>query len=280
MLALQTAQLFNQSQVVGFAGERGERTDSPVASPQLDAPIKQSPATDNAGADPQFLHRHVDISEQAKSLFAAEQKRTEDEGASGHEGQVHDGEHNDALGDKTAELKKELVEQAEIKELKKRDREVRAHEQAHAAVGGAIAGAPTYSYTKGPDGVLYAVGGEVSISTSKVDGDPQATLQKAQKIIAAANAPAQPSSQDRAVAAQAAQMASQARVEILELRKESLQPEDEKRLGGEESKVGDEEASETKPSESKPVVGGGVPADNIAGQTAEAIVGSFIDATV
>jgi len=175
----------------------------------------------------------VNISELAKSLFS-EEARTENSGDTAEADSDSDValeviknnkqavSTEDKKANQSANLKKELVEQAEIKQLKERDREVRAHEQAHAAVGGAIAGSPSFGYSKGPDGVLYAVSGEVSISTSSVAGDPQATLQKSQKIIAAANAPAQPSAQDRAVAAQAAQMASQARVEIVELRQENL----------------------------------------------------------
>ena len=54
----------------------------------------------------------------------------------------------------------------------------------------------------------------MTIDTSKITGNPEATLQKANKIRSAALAPAQPSSQDRAVAAQAAQMAIEARAEI------------------------------------------------------------------
>eukprot|EP01026_Neomeris_dumetosa_P052371 TRINITY_DN46319_c0_g1_i8.p1 TRINITY_DN46319_c0_g1~~TRINITY_DN46319_c0_g1_i8.p1 ORF type:complete len:240 (-),score=28.68 TRINITY_DN46319_c0_g1_i8:18-737(-) len=46
-----------------------------------------------------------------------------------------------------------LRDQREIADLSARDREVRAHEQAHAAVGGLYAGAPTYQYERGPDGV-------------------------------------------------------------------------------------------------------------------------------
>lgn len=38
-------------------------------------------------------------------------------------------------------------------------------------------------YKTGPDGVKYAVSGEVLIDTSRVPGDPQATLQKAQLIL-------------------------------------------------------------------------------------------------
>jgi hypothetical protein len=101
-----------------------------------------------------------------------------------------------------------------IQELQARDREVRIHEAAHAAVGGGHAASPTYSYQTGPDGRSYAVGGEVQIDTSKVAGDPQATLQKAETIRAAALAPAQPSSADRAIAAKAAVMATEARAEL------------------------------------------------------------------
>lgn len=108
----------------------------------------------------------------------------------------------------------EQQETQEIAALAARDREVRAHEAAHAAVGGQYAGSPSYTFRRGPDGVNYAVGGEVSISTGGVPGDPEATLRKAQQVQRAALAPADPSSQDRRVAARAAQLAQQARVEI------------------------------------------------------------------
>ncbi len=106
-------------------------------------------------------------------------------------------------------------EQKQLRELQKRDSEVRAHEAAHKTVAGQYAhGAVNFSYQKGPDGRLYATGGEVGIDTSPIDGDPEATLQKANQIRAAALAPAQPSSQDFAVAAAAAAMAAEARAEI------------------------------------------------------------------
>jgi len=106
-------------------------------------------------------------------------------------------------------------EQQQIDQLKNRDTEVVAHEKAHASAGGQYAGSPSYSYETGPDGVKYAVSGEVSINTSKVANDPQATLIKAQQIRRAALAPAQPSAQDRSVAATADRLATQARQEIL-----------------------------------------------------------------
>lgn len=117
-------------------------------------------------------------------------------------------------------------EQEVVDELQARDREVRAHEQAHLAAAGPYAkGGPTYTYEEGPDGQQYAVGGEVSIDTSPVSGDPEATIQKAQVVRAAALAPAEPSAQDRAVAAAATKMEIQARQELRE--KETGQPSDE-----------------------------------------------------
>ena len=42
-------------------------------------------------------------------------------------------------------------EQAQVKAMAARDAEVRAHEQAHKAVGGALTGSISYSTEKGPD---------------------------------------------------------------------------------------------------------------------------------
>ncbi|MBL4797772.1 MAG: hypothetical protein JKY50_10200 [Oleispira sp.] len=102
-----------------------------------------------------------------------------------------------------------------IRQLSQRDSVVRAHEQAHGSVGGQYAGAAQYSYQRGPNGVNYAVGGEVPIDVSAINGNPQATLTKMQIVQRAALAPADPSSQDRRVAALASQQATQARAEIV-----------------------------------------------------------------
>lgn len=122
----------------------------------------------------------------------------------------------DAVSQRRAEQERQQVERDQIQELAARDREVRAHEQAHAAVAGQYGSSPTYSFVRGPDGVSYAVGGEVKIDTSPIPGDPEATLRKAQQLRRAANAPAEPSSQDGSVAALAAQMEQQARAELRE----------------------------------------------------------------
>lgn len=103
---------------------------------------------------------------------------------------------------------------AQVAKLKQIDRQVRQHEQAHlAAAGGMATSGASYTYRKGPDGVNYTVGGEVSISTSP-GRTPEETLRRAETVRAAALAPADPSGQDRAVAAQAAKMAMEARIEM------------------------------------------------------------------
>ena len=134
------------------------------------------------------------------------------------------------------------AEREQIQELAARDREVRAHEQAHAAVAGQYGSSPTYSFVRGPDGVSYAVGGEVQIDTSPIPGDPEATLRKAQQLRRAANAPAEPSGQDSSVAAQAAQMEQQARVELNEQR--AIEAE-QRREGGETGQVGQSQQADT-----------------------------------
>lgn len=94
---------------------------------------------------------------------------------------------------------------------------MRAHEAAHKNAAGSHArGNAQFEFETGPDARRYAVGGEVAIDTAKVDGDPQATIQKAQTIRRAATAPAEPSGQDFAVAAKATRMESEARRELAE----------------------------------------------------------------
>lgn len=107
----------------------------------------------------------------------------------------------------------------EIQALAQRDREVRAHEQAHVAAGGPYAGAATYQLQRGPNGVGYAVAGEVPISTGR-EATPQATLQKAQVVKRAALAPAEPSAQDRQVAAAATRLEAEARLELAQEQQE------------------------------------------------------------
>lgn len=135
----------------------------------------------------------------------------------------------------------ELTQEAEeIRKLQARDREVRAHEAAHAAAGGAYAGAASFTYERGPDGTSYAVGGEVSIDVSAIPGDPEATLQKAVQVRSAALAPAEPSAQDMKVAQRAQAMAAEARGELASQQNKELDSVSENLSMDDDTKVSDE----------------------------------------
>lgn len=151
-------------------------------------------------------------------------------------------------GDERQQRQASSQEQRELAALKERDQEVRAHEQAHQRAGGLHAGSPTYSLTRGPDGNSYAIGGEVQIDVSPVAGDPQATIRKMQQVRSAALAPAEPSSQDRAVAARTQQLEAQARVELMEQSRQlSLD------LGGQPEAVAEDSVAQASPrSEASP----------------------------
>jgi hypothetical protein len=128
-----------------------------------------------------------------------------------------------SAGKENAEDKQQQqAEQQQLTELKQRDAEVRAHEQAHASLGGQYASPPQYEYERGPDGRRYAVGGEVSIDISEAS-TPEETIRKAQQVKAAALAPAEPSAQDLRVATEATQITLEARTEIASAKAEEAQ---------------------------------------------------------
>ena len=106
-------------------------------------------------------------------------------------------------------------EQRIVTELQAADTNVRAHEAAHMAAGGGLTSPASYTYERGPDNKMYAVAGEVGISTGE-GNTPQESLNKAQTIRRAALAPADPSPQDLKVAAQAASMEMSARAQIIQ----------------------------------------------------------------
>lgn len=125
-------------------------------------------------------------------------------------------------------------ELALVKALKKSDSEVRTHEMAHIAAGGQyITSGAQLEYRKGPDGKRYAVAGEVSIDTSPVSGDPEATVAKMRQVQRAALAPASPSSQDRKVALNAGVLASKAMSELITSQAEERTEENENMAFGE-----------------------------------------------
>ena len=125
-------------------------------------------------------------------------------------------------------------EKQQVRDLQKRDSDVRNHENAHLAAAGSLAmGGPQYVYQVGPDGKSYAVGGHVQIDTSP-GNTPEETISKARQIRASALAPADPSGQDIKVASAASKMeaeatkeASSKQVEGLEKTSKTDQPKSE-----------------------------------------------------
>ncbi|WAL76857.1 putative metalloprotease CJM1_0395 family protein [Shewanella sp. DAU305] len=123
---------------------------------------------------------------------------------------------------KQAQEKAQAQQQQQVDSLKARDSEVKAHEHAHATVGGQYAQSPSFKYEKGADGQRYATDGEVQIDVSAVGGDPLATINKMKQVYAAAMAPVDPSSADIRVAAEALQKMNEAKVKLAEERQQQI----------------------------------------------------------
>lgn len=130
----------------------------------------------------------------------------------------------DLAKEQVKQTQEKAIEQqkAQIDELKARDTEVKAHEHAHASVGGQYAQSPSFKYEKGADGQRYATDGEVQIDVSIVPGDPLATINKMKQVYAAAMAPVDPSSADIRVAAQALQKMNEAKAKLAEERQQQI----------------------------------------------------------
>jgi hypothetical protein len=191
------------------AGEKG------VASERERA---RTPAQNNEHIDFENIRKQAEI---ANSTISDEEQGSSKEEEQAHSKNAKEEQSAENIEDteqdnyeKQQVDKQELAEQKIISELSERDQEVRAHESAHAAVGGSATGSPSYSFETGPDGKKYAVDGEVSVDLSTVEGDPQATISKMQKVYAAALAPVQPSAQDLRVANSATKKILQAQSEL------------------------------------------------------------------
>ncbi|MCD8557831.1 MAG: catalase [Shewanella xiamenensis] len=138
--------------------------------------------------------------------------------------QVEQTRQQDLAKEQVKQTQEKAIEQqkAQIDELKARDTEVKAHEHAHASVGGQYAQSPSFKYEKGADGQRYATDGEVQIDVSTVPGDPLATINKMKQVYAAAMAPVDPSSADIRVAAQALQKMNEAKAKLAEERQQQI----------------------------------------------------------
>ncbi|WP_370298410.1 putative metalloprotease CJM1_0395 family protein [Pontibacterium sp.] len=181
------------------------------AASALSPPLLSSPTVRPAGETPvqpestQAVTTSADLEHSAKPV----EKVESGSGSSASTAASEEKKSNSAGSSELTEQELQVVE-----ELEARDREVRQHEQAHANVGGQYTGAPELEYTRGPDGRMYATSGEVSVDTSAIPNDPEATIEKMRTVIAAALAPAEPSSQDRQVAAKAQALMAEALAEL------------------------------------------------------------------
>lgn len=108
-----------------------------------------------------------------------------------------------------------------VKDLALRDSQVKTHEGAHQAAGGGMTGAASYTYQQGPDGKMYAIGGEVSISM-KSGATPEETARNARQMISSAMAASNPSPQDFAVASSARILEMKALQQIAKQTQEAL----------------------------------------------------------
>jgi hypothetical protein len=196
-----------------------ERAVSSGSSSRTQAQRDGASSAKPAGTTPDGQTDRVTLSEEALrkvGLLKAEPK-TEKAGAPPEKKAADAKKSSDSASSKEA---------AELANMKRRDLEVRTHEQAHISAGGSLVrGGASFGYATGPDGRLYAVSGEVSIDSSPVQDDPQATIRKMSQVTRAALAPAQPSGQDRAVASAAAK-------EQMTAQQQSAQQQVEKMQGG------------------------------------------------
>ncbi len=195
---------FSATDIFGYNGFGLPSSETP--GPDRDRAGGSSSIKESESVTPP--HDRVSISESAKqkaheSAVEAQQPSESEENKGG------DAEKQGASGEP---LSKEQAQ--EVRELQKRDREVKTHEQAHLAnAGGYARGGASYTYQAGPDGKRYAVGGEVPIDVSK-ERSPEKTIQKMQVVRRAALAPKNPSSADRSIAAQASRNLAEAQREL------------------------------------------------------------------
>lgn len=189
----------------------GQTRDRPDAVPGTEKSRSHDPSPAPT-ADTRKVTFPKPLLSSGNQVAAQQDPSAEDTAASGPDAAGHtDGKTGSVNADGTKQLSDD--EQKKVQELQRRDREVRAHEQAHKLAGGPYAGQPSFKTVRGPDGRSYAVSGEVKIDTSPVPNNPDATIQKLETVKRAALAPSHPSAQDRQVAADADAKIQKAREE-------------------------------------------------------------------
>lgn len=208
---------------LGMISARSAYTNNPVYG-VTEVSYKQKDFDEKKSSEVSSLKDDINdeavISDEAKALLEADEAYSKDNGSENETKSSDTSQKTQDISSFAQELTP--AQKQQIAELKIRDSEVKAHEQAHlAAASGIGASAPHYDYEVGPDGKKYAVGGEVNISFTKSQ-NPSENLANAQTMKTAALAPAQPSGQDRAVAAKADRLIAEAKQEIKEAQTEQM----------------------------------------------------------
>ena len=87
-----------------------------------------------------------------------------------------------------------------LDKFKKTDADIKSHEQIHASIGQTTSPI-SYNYQEGPDGKMYAIGGQVRLDTS-IPSDPKAAAFKLDMIEKAAAGPMNSSGADSSIVSQ------------------------------------------------------------------------------
>lgn len=202
------------TQVFGDAKAQVSQVEDPAIASNPDD-RQQALADVFAKNDNQLEKQAQEEASQKQQAVAAEQAKQQQSQAQSQAQQAQEQV-------KQAQEKAQAQQQQQVDSLKARDSEVKAHEHAHATVGGQYAQSPSFKYEKGADGQRYATDGEVQIDVSAVGGDPLATINKMKQVYAAAMAPVDPSSADIRVAAEALQKLNEAKVKLAEERQQQI----------------------------------------------------------
>jgi hypothetical protein len=109
-----------------------------------------------------------------------------------------------------------------IRRFREIEKDVLAHEAAHAVSAGGMGWPVVYRYATGPDGRRYIVGGHVMISVPK-GRTPEEQLRILSRVIGAALANPDPSPGDKAVARWAARAELEALRELQAARRNALE---------------------------------------------------------
>jgi hypothetical protein len=162
--------------------------------------------------------RSVVISFSSEALQAAKERSMADnmvevgaQATHGEERPEHD------LAQPTGQLRAETElsheELQKLRELERKDQQVRTRDMAFLAAAGGAAGSVSLEYETGPDGRRYAVGADIKLDTS-AGATPEQTMAKARALRAATMSARSDSSTDASAAAKAVRMEAEARAEI------------------------------------------------------------------